>query len=360
MAGPSKRRKSLETLLECALSEPKAALQKWCDLLEWHPLNDFSYHEQRMLPAVFNNLKQAGDTIPEETRLRGVSRYTWAKNAQLHNVCQGVLTHFQSLGIDSIVLKGIYFNSDVHQNLGRRPATDFDILIPWEQADDALDALIDQGWRVKGEWIAPRERLENAVSVHRDGLELDLHWGLLREARDPRFDEIFWEDAVPFQLGTVTSKTLSATHHLFHLLVIAHREPVNRYRYLYDLTVLIERFGEEIDYQQIEPMLRERHLLSRVKSLPLEEIGLGYLLPTSKPTLLDKLWSQATRLFESGQGEWNYFLFPFLDYWINYHRLSTPDWSLTTYLHKRLKIEGLQDLFVRTINKFIRLVRLSR
>jgi Uncharacterised nucleotidyltransferase len=342
-------------LLLCALEEPEVALERWHSLLTEHPLDNFDFAEQRMLPAVLMNTKKATGTIAEESRLRGVSRYTWAKNAKLHKVCREVVVRFQAADIESIVLKGVYFNSVIHKNLGVRPATDFDLLVRWSQAQKALDLLLLDGWRVKGDWVEPQHRLENAVSLSKDQTELDLHWSLLREARKPDLDHIFWNRAVPFELGTVKTETLCPTHHLFHLLVVANREPENLIRYLYDLAILLERHAGHLDFGEIEAMLKERYLLSRVSSLPLPRVGWGHLVPTSKPGLLDRLWSEASRLFASHEGEWNYLLFPFLDYWINFRHFSTPDWSFLTYLSRRLEIKSFGDFTTRSFHKMKRL-----
>lgn len=343
-------------LLHCATAPPEVALQAWRRLLASVSVEQFDYRAQRLLPAVWVNLKKASKSFPEEPRLRGVHRRTWVHNKRLSAAARSVLELLAGEGIPTLVLKGLAYNELFYHDSGRRPSWDFDIAVPLEKARGALELLENAGWKIKTDRWDPMERMEHGATLCKDGLELDLHWNLLREARNPEQDDVFWKNAVPLTIDGLSAFTLGPTHQLFYLLAIADREPDNRVRYLLDLIFLVRRFGPELDYRCVHALLAERHIASRLSALPLEEIGLGYLRQGLSPTLFDRLWSQASRTVLDGSHEGYYLLYPFLDYWLHYRRGRTPNWSFLNYMRRRLKVEGLRDLFTRTLAKLWRTV----
>lgn len=343
-------------LLRCASAPPGEALEQWRRLLAEVPVEDFDYAAQRLLPAVWVNLKKASKNFPEEARLRGIHRRTWIHNKRLTAAAGGVLDLLATRQIPAIVLKGLAYNELVYRDSGLRPSWDFDLLVPWERAGEAIELLEAGGWRFKQERLNPAERIEHGATLARDGMELDLHWNLMREARNPEQDAIFWREAVPIALDGRETLALSPTHQLFYLLAIADREPHNRVRYLLDLAFLIRQLGQEIDYQRVPAMLTERHIASRLRGLPLEEIGLEQLKEDLSPTVFDRLWSQASGYVFDGSHEWYYLVYPVLDYWLHYRGRSVPKWSVTEYLRRRLKVESAHDFLKRTLRKLARMV----
>ncbi len=338
-------------LYGCATDPPERALNRWSKLLARVSLDDFDYPAQRLLPMVWLNLKRAGRDFPDEARLRGTYRRAWVQNSLLQKACLETIETLEAGGVPALVLKGQALNRLVYGDSGARTAIDFDLLVPFEQAREALDLLLATGWRPVLESLpTPNQRLENAVALRRGRIELDLHWFLLREARLRRSDAPFWEAAVPFTLGGRTVRTLCPTHHLLHLLVCASREPINEARYLIDLHYLVKRFPEQLDLVEVAGLLAERNLSSRTLKLPLEGLGLQALWPVS-PSLRDRLWSECSR-----EGEWRFALFPLLDYPLQYRGLRDPGWGLWEYLRARLQLRGVRDFLGRSYAKVRRLL----
>lgn len=344
-------------LLYCATAPPDLALQAWRRLLATVSVEDFDYQAQRLLPAVWVNLKKASKSFPEEPRLRGIHRRTWVHNKRLTAAAGSVVELLAGEGIPTLVLKGLAYNELLYGDSGVRPSWDFDIAVPLEKARGALEMLENAGWRIKTDRWDPIERMEHGATLCKDGLELDLHWNLLREARNPEQDDVFWKSAVPLVINGLSALTLCPTHQLFYLLAIADREPDNRVRYLLDLLCLVRRFGPELDYRCVYTLLAERHIASRLSALPLEQIGLGHLSQGIRATLFDRLWSQASRTVLDGSHEAYYLLFPFLDYWLHYRRRQVPNWSFLEYMRRRLKVEGVRDFLTRTLAKLWRMAR---
>jgi hypothetical protein len=341
-------------LFRCATEPPDQALAAWDRLLEATPLDDFGSAVFRFLPAVWRNLKRGAESFPEEARLRGIYRRCWVSNSQSRQLCYEVLDLFESHQLPTLVLKGLAFNHQLYPDIGCRPCGDFDLLVPYERADEAMAMIAADGWTPIDYWT-PNDRLHHGRAWQKGHAQLDLHWFLLREARWPQADLPFWNDAVPLDLGRRQAMTLSPTHHLLHLLVIADREPHERLRYLLDLWHLLESFRPQLDLSEVARLMRERRVLSRLEHLPLESMGLDQLRNGSPPGWLDRSWSQASRSVHDGSHEWHYLMFPLLDYWLHYHNRE-PGWGLLCYLQRRLELNGPVDLLRRTTGKLFRLV----
>lgn len=345
-------------LYHCATAPPAQALQMWNELLDGIPVEDFDYPAQRLLPAVWSNLKKTGQAFPQEPRLRGVYRLTWIKNSLLQRACLETLDLFEAQQLPVIVLKGQAFNTLLYHDQGMRSANDFDLLVPFQRAPQALALLAEAGWQpAGGKWPDPCLRLENAVALKKGRAELDLHWYLLREARKEPFDAPLWQEAVPFSFAGREALTLCPTHHLFHLLVSASREPESLGRYLLDLRLLTQEYAGALDQRAVLRLMEERHLLSRLNGLPLAECGLTELTTTTAQVILDRAWSHATRYVSDGSHEWHYLIFPFLDFWLHYRTGQEPKWNFWTYIVQRLEVSDARDFFVRTYRKLLRMAK---
>jgi Uncharacterised nucleotidyltransferase len=340
----------------CATLPPDEALELWRRELGSRSIKDFPPSAKRLLSTVFRNIRKSTQEVPGQKRLQGRYRKTWARNFQLREAALNVISLLGQHSIDTLVLKGVYLTSVVYQDMGARPSVDFDLLVALEQAEHAIQILLAEDWSVVSERLIPTERMENAITLQKGEDVLDLHWSVLREARTWQNNRVFWERAGFFTLGERVVGTLCPTHHLFHLLVACDREPENQVRYLVDIHFVMKHWESEIDYQEIQELLRERHLVSRLHRLPLAELGWTQLLPRHRAGLLDRFWSESSRYLHDTKGEWNYALFPFLDYWLNYRGQATPGWGWRTYLLKRLELQGISDFFRRGWQKLARMM----
>lgn len=345
-------------LYHIATLDPATALRRWKTLIEPHPPEEYGFRVVRLLPAVWNNLKKTRAVFPGSEFLESKYTVTRTANQKLESDCRALVELLDSHGIESVVLKGLVWSRIAHQDLGVRPACDFDILIKPEQADLAWTLLSANGWESDWKHWCPEERLFNAVSFSKNGRKLDLHWSLLWECRDPESNSCFWQEKEPFELSGYSAWTLSFRHHLFHLAVSANRESFHQARYLYDLSAFLKAYPERVaeHIPHVHQMLRQRHLLYRLESLPLIELGWSQLLPNRRATALDRLWSMASGHPRGPYAELLSGLFPFLDYWFHYRGSRMPGWSLRTYLVRRLEIESSNELARRVLLKMRRLV----
>lgn len=304
--------------------------------------------ERRLLPGVWKNLSPHFSKFPWKNTLKNLYRHSWAKNLLHQRLCEEAINELSAQGIPSIVLKGLALNITVYDDMGVRPAHDFDLLVPFIHASATLDHFLQRDWELKESRPSPELRLGQAVALGRGEFEFDLHWFALREARLPEWDEALWSSSTTIQLGRTEARILCPEHQLMHLLVNGTREPENCYRFLLDLVMFRKRYGSEVDLKRVHALLAERHLLHRLSYLPLGEIGWSELAQGPTPTLLDRCWSWSSRYLNDGGGEWVFGWFPFFDYWVHYRGRSDSPLPLREYLSHRLEFTDSRD-FIRRL-----------
>lgn len=87
------------------------------------------------------------------------------------------LAALEAAGIASFVFKGAMTRAAFYPDPGLRPATDIDLLVAPQARPRAIAALRDAGFAPQGEASA------HEATFARDGVDLDLHWDVLRPGR---------------------------------------------------------------------------------------------------------------------------------------------------------------------------------
>lgn len=191
----------------------------------------------RLLPAVAARLREAGVADPDLARMTGLHKRTWYLNQRrLHGV-RPWIARLQAEGIDVLALKGLPLVLRHHPDLGLRPMSDVDLLVPSADAPRALDLLEGGGFVDRGGVDrATLFRLYHGSGLtHPDGpeIDIDLHWNLgspfLRRGDalpgpdgppGARSMAAFWVAAEPLDLGDeVTVSMLAPADLLLHLVV---------------------------------------------------------------------------------------------------------------------------------------------
>ncbi|MFT6287422.1 MAG: hypothetical protein ACJA09_002176 [Alcanivorax sp.] len=106
-------------------------------------------------------------------------------------------------GIQVLALKGAALAPTHYRDIGCRPLSDLDILVPEKKLQEAINILTASGWQADN--LKPEKnyyagcRFNHAFSfVHPDKLvQLDLHGHCNHSALWPDADKLFWERAVP-------------------------------------------------------------------------------------------------------------------------------------------------------------------
>jgi hypothetical protein len=207
-----------------------------------------------------------------------------------------------------MLLKGAALTLLHYRDFGLRPMQDLDILVPEEQALDAVALLEAQGWTrntlpavAMGKFFLS---FRHSADFTRQPQErIDLHWHVLLQACYSGADRTFWDASVPVEFEGQPTRALCPTDQLLHACV--HGVVWNwvpPLRWVADAFCVIE--SSTIDW----PRLVEIAVQFRV--VPALRDALSYLVKTVDTPIpqevLQKLQSQPVTPAE--QHEYQYYL----------------------------------------------------
>ena len=184
---------------------------------------------------------------------------TTARQLILSTELAGLLKTFEREGIGLIPLKGPVLAESLYRHPALRPCTDLDLLIRRESVTRA-DALLHRlGYRrfLDAHSFAFDVEYDRAtVYETASGVRVDLHWGLLS---DPRFAwneeeaEHIWSRAVHVRVAGEDARGLCPEDLLLYLTVhVAVHHALAGLLWLYDLHLLLERWGERLEWTALE------------------------------------------------------------------------------------------------------------
>ena len=207
-----------EQLLRAALLKGKLAVKAWDDYATNHSCleieKDFENEPYLLLPLLYHNLEDHGQSDKLPTKYAGVYRYTWTRNQNLFRDAAQIIKLFLNAGIETLILKGAALSITHYQNLGLRRLQDIDVAVRAEKLEAAVQILEKKGWTLQ------TTSLLNQTFENSNGNRLDLHWFV---------GEDDWEQATPVMIQDVPTRTLNPTDHLdficsvykWHVLLVA-------------------------------------------------------------------------------------------------------------------------------------------
>jgi len=213
-----------ELLLRAALLQGKNSIEAWEKWKSSTDINQLDLGSHRLLPQLYRNLHVQGVKDRLLEKFKGIYRRTWCDNQLLFHEVSALLRSLGDAGIETIVLKGAALALLHYRDCGLRPMNDFDVMVHVEQRSAAIDLLRKLGWTPIPR--SPEGVTETYLSVvnshgftHIAGRECDLHWHLFPECCQVDADNDFWEQAVPFEIHDVLSRSLAPTDQLLHVCV---------------------------------------------------------------------------------------------------------------------------------------------
>lgn len=210
---------------------------------EWQQLTDIQqldYGSQRLLPMLYNKLKTTDITHPDLKIYKGIYKQSWYKSQMmLHNILP-VLQTFQENNIKAIILKGLALAVLYYKDYGLRPMSDFDILVPIEEKNNAIKIMLSLGWEEGFSW-------SHSQCFTKQDQKCDLHWHLMSDICSLKTDESseankeFWKAIVPLQIKEISVYALCPTDMIFHICVHgAWWNPVAPLRWIVDVMMILK------------------------------------------------------------------------------------------------------------------------
>lgn len=169
-----------------------------------------------------------------------------------------ILACLQKAGIAFLVLKGAALNAALYDGLGLRPMMDVDLLIRPSDAQRADAALTSLGCRpgpdLVNEDFYPRFYYEREYFLPcRPEVKIDLH---VRPFRPLRYavtlpDHAMWDEPMPVRYGRLTVQIPNVENMLIHLAVHAACHGAAELKWLYDLKLWLDRYGDRLDIRTL-------------------------------------------------------------------------------------------------------------
>ena len=293
-----------ELLLKAALLSGHDAVTAWNAWLNEVGMDRIDAGSQRLLPLVHRNMRANGVDHPLMKTLRGIYRRTWYENQILFHQMAPLLRALEEAGVRTMLLKGAALVSLYYNDLGLRPMSDLDVLVPTDEAARAIRVLLSESCTPLGNRTAPLERLLQSEVfkewIHSEhfaesgGREFDLHWHTLTECLAPDADADFWNAAVPTVLNNVATRALNSADQLLH--VCFHGAEWNRVppvRWIADAMVVM-RSSSVIDWQRLVSQASERGLVLHIRNA-LSYLSDTFAAPIPADILQDLQQAQVSR-----------------------------------------------------------------
>lgn len=175
---------------------------------------------------------------------------------------------FSNRGIYPIVMKGLICRELYDKLCDHRPSGDEDILIRLAEYEKAKSVLLEQGYLIQAELEKEEqiERLQEISFVHPEKkLHIELHFNPMGREDDIRstMSDIFldtFDDYREIAIQGVCLRTFNHQKHLLFLILHAFKHfTLGGFgvRQMLDVLLYQEKYGDEIDLEQVYEMLGE-------------------------------------------------------------------------------------------------------
>jgi len=206
-------------------------------------------------------------TLPIPNRLREKWENEYQRQlarAVLSGDClREVLNLFARRGIETIVLKGGQLAETNYPHPALRPADDIDLLIRPGDARAAAAELDSAGFRLQEKSATANKYLYPDTEVF-----LEVHSDLQTPVRrNPAFAiriEDFWRGSIPARIAEAETRILSPEINLLYLAAHLSHHSFSRLIWFYDLFLIIEKSGKEIDWEKLSARAGEYRCAGQV------------------------------------------------------------------------------------------------
>ena len=210
------------------------------------------------------------------------------------------------VGIEVATIKGVTAEARWYGRRGERPCSDVDLLLSPRQLDRAAEVVRllepDHPWVPYVGPLAATGRIQT-VTTHMDGIEVDLHFDLLKLGIPTRQSTELWDLTRPYSLpGGGSVRVLDDTIALVHLLVHLNKDRFQRLLGYADIARVIA--AGRVDWERMENFVSGEGIATstlRTLEVVLDELMLPWpvgLGPARGPRarVWDVVWRQGIRL----------------------------------------------------------------
>lgn len=259
----------LRVLLACARSAAKCGSdQDLPDLLsremDWENIFHLA-EDHALLPILAQQIQTHPGAMPAEIfdRIQVGARANVRRNLLFSAELLGIAHALRGNAIEFLPHKGVVLNEYLYGSAALRRVTDIDLIVRKEDRIKAAATLETLGYRSA---LKLKPHLENAAMRHthewlyvRDGLQVDLHWGLIDHASWPSFGmETAWRTLVPMRWQSLELSILRPELLLVVLGLHAAEHEWNQLQMFTDIAALLER-NPQLNWSEVEAFAADSH-----------------------------------------------------------------------------------------------------
>ena len=255
-------------------------LSRQIDQIDWDSFSEADWSRFANIAAVegvaplihwiFDQKDISGINIPTAIRANLLADYynTTAHNQVMLRELTGITNVFNEANIPVIALKGAALAFFEYPDIGLRPMGDIDLLVKKENLASAVDCLELIGYtsapprlRALGEEI--NINIEFIKNETPPLLNFELHWMLIAGKAlwySPDMDW-FWKNSIRLSQKSAMNTTIGQSARIFsplaqllylsaHLM-LQHAGIGYRHLWLYDMYLITQNYGDEIDWQEL-------------------------------------------------------------------------------------------------------------
>src|SRR5262245_35964200 len=188
-----------EMLLRAALLSGADAIDAWRVLRPGFDPDNVDRPSRRLLPLLAANLNRMGVDDPLVRRFEALRDETAARNRRRFDAGRRLLAALAEAGIATLMVKGAALIADKYRDLGLRPMSDLDIVVPTAQATPAIRAVSRTGWSSRTSITSSFIQMQHAADFVESGtrVKCDLHWHVYWECCGADADDDLWAASVP-------------------------------------------------------------------------------------------------------------------------------------------------------------------
>lgn len=243
----------------------------------WRALADAA-EQHGLVGLLYDALETLGRAdVPRSIRdsLQNLYRSNVLAQAVMYRELNSVAEEFARQDIPLVVLKGAALAKQYYAEPAQRPFGDLDLLIHTDDAPRVREFLLARGMKEFGGVARGSNRTYYGEASFNPadgrGAQMDVHWELVSPAYYRRRMEMawFWRNIEPAALVGRTMKLLNPTAQLVHLGIHAglHHQDRLRLIWLYDLALVVNRRGGEIDWRGADAFAKRSGLARPIRTI---------------------------------------------------------------------------------------------
>ena len=180
------------------------------------------------------------------------------KSIYLYEQLDSILSLFVEQGIPVILLKGAHLAREAYDNLGMRSMGDVDLLVRKEDLEKVEALLLSLGYAPDDKHRVVCDRNHHFAYRKKANISIEVHWTLHWSCLKGMDIEALWSRACLSQYFKQGVFVLSPEDLLLHLCLHSALHVQNiRLRMIYDLKVVLEKLGPNIDFEVLRQRAKE-------------------------------------------------------------------------------------------------------